>query len=317
MKKSKYIKIYSLLICWLAFALLSFNFSFAAEQKRIAVLPFKINAEKDLSFLQDGIYDMLSTRLYKEGQAEVLSRASVEEAMQSVAGDGAVTEKSARSIGTNLNADFVLFGSLTVLGDNVSIDAKMIDITGGKPTMTFFDQSQDLGAVITKINLIAADINAKMFGQTTVAAKQPAQAAQPAQPAQTETPPQKTEKTGIHAHPEKLLKEDGFITETQPGDSDSPFVMQGVARGSQQKFWKSANFKHLVNGVALGDVDGDGKIETVAITPDKVMIYRSEAGRFRKLQELSEGGKKSNQRGCGRYQPKRHLRDIRHQPQCR
>ena len=276
------------LLCLLILVTSNLQIAIAETPKRIAVLPFKINAEKDLSFLRDGIYDMLSTRLYKEGQAEVLSRASVEEAMQSVAGDGAVTETSARSIGNNLNADFVLFGSLTVLGDNVSIDAKMIDITGGKPTMTFFDQSQDLGAVITKINLIAADINAKMFGQTAVAAKQPAQAAQPAQ---AETPPKKTEKTGIHAHPEKLLKEDGFITETRPEDAGSPFVMQGVARGSQQKFWKSANFKHLLNGVALGDVDGDGKIETVAITPDKVMIYRSEAGRFRKLQELSEGGK--------------------------
>ena len=62
-----------------------------------------------------------------------------------------------------LNADFVLFGSLTVLGDSVSIDAKMVDITGGQPTMAFFDQSQDLGAVITKINQMAADINDKMF----------------------------------------------------------------------------------------------------------------------------------------------------------
>ena len=138
----------------------------AADVKRIALLPFKINAEKDLSFLQDGIFDMLSTRLAKEGRVEVISRAQVDAAMQSAAASGTVNEAAARSIGSRLNADFVLFGSLTVLGENVSIDAKMVDISGGQPTLTFFDQSRDLGAVITKINLMAADINAKVFDRT-------------------------------------------------------------------------------------------------------------------------------------------------------
>jgi len=70
--------------------------------------------------------------------------------------------------------------------------------------------------------------------------------------------------------------------------SDSLIVLSGKARESRQKFWKSANFKHLINGVALGDVDGDGKIETVAITPHAVIIYRFEAGRFRTIRKISE-----------------------------
>ncbi len=61
-------------------------------------------------------------------------------------------------------------------------------------------------------------------------------------------------------------------------------------RQSRQKFWKSASFKHVINGVSLGDVDGDGKIETVTVTPDTVIIYRSEAGRFHKVAEISAGG---------------------------
>jgi len=67
--------------------------------------------------------------------------------------------------------------------------------------------------------------------------------------------------------------------------------MSEETRQSRQKFWKSANFKHLINGVSLGDVDGDEKIETVTITPHSVIIYRSEAGRFQKLQEIPAGSK--------------------------
>ena len=266
-------------------ATIAFNFSStAAAPKRIALLPFKINSEKDLSFLKDGIFDMLSTRLAKEGRVEVISRARTDTAVQSVAGSERINEAVARDIGTRLNADFVLFGSLTVLGENVSIDAKMLDITGDKPTMTFYDQSQDLGAVITKINLIAADINDKMFGQIPVAAdKAPVPAAKP----------QKPPKDSIHAHPEKVLQDDGFIATGREGASEDMGIIGGTAQETQASFWKSASFKHLINGVAVGDVDGDAKNETVIAAPHTLTIFRSEGGPFRKIAEIEESNNKN------------------------
>jgi TolB-like protein len=276
-------RLYSIGLILIAFVFLNFYSATAATPKRIALLPFKINSEKDLSFLRDGIFDMLSTRLAKEGQVEVISRAKVEEAMQPVTGSGSVNETRARGIGTRLNADFVLFGSLTVLGDNVSIDAKMVDMTGGKPTMTFYDQSQNLGAVITKINLIAADINDRMFGRTPVAAaKAPVPVAKP----------QKTAKSDVHAHPEKVLQDDGFIT-SGGEDAEGLGIVPGAARETQASFWKSASFKYLINGVAVGDVDGDGKNETVTAAPHTVTIFRSERRAFRKLAEIEESSNKN------------------------
>jgi hypothetical protein len=141
-----------------------------------------------------------------------------------------------------------------------------------------------LGAVITKINLMAADINDKIFGRRTQTAAKAPPAVKP--------PPAK--KADIYAHPESVLKEDGFISQqtTDVGDSGSGILISEEARESQQKFWKSANFKHLINGVALGDVDGDGKIETVTITPHAVIIYRSESGRFGKIAEIGQSNNK-------------------------
>ena len=262
---------------------LSIHAGYSATPKRLALLPFKINSEKDLSFLRDGIFDMLSTRLAKEGQVEVISRAQVEAAMQPVTGSGSVNESKARDIGARLKADFVLFGSLTVLGNNVSIDAKMVDITGGQPTMTFYDQSQDLGAVITKINLIAADINDKMFGRTPVAAaKAPVPAAKP----------EKTAKSSLYAHPEKVLQDDGFIT--SGGESaEGVGIIRGAARETQASFWKSASFKHLINGVAVGDVDGDGQNETLIAAPHTVTIFRSAGGPFQKIAVIEESNNKN------------------------
>jgi TolB-like protein len=265
--------------------------SIAAEPQKIALLPFKINSDKDLTFLKDGIFDMLSSRLSKEGQVEVLSREQINAAVQAEAKSGSINEAKARKIGKRLDADYVLFGSLTVLGESVSIDAKMVDISGSRPTMSFFDQGQDLGAVIGKINMIAADINDKLFGRSQVAATDRTPATQPAAPApKPQVPkPQAPKKRDIHAHPEKVLQEDGFVTQDDGEGVATLGIDRGAGRESQPRFWKSASFKHLINGVALGDVDGDGQIETVTITPHDLLIYRSENRAFRKIAEFEEG----------------------------
>jgi TolB-like protein len=253
-----------------------------AAAKTVAIMPFKINAEKDMSFLRDGVYDMLSSRLYKEGEVEVLNRQTVEKALPATAGP--LTESAARELGRKLAADYVLFGSLTVLGNSISLDAKMVDAAGAKPTMSFFEQSEDAGGIIARINTMAADINEKMFGRTMAAAG-PAPAAAAAQPQAPQPAPEDS-----RANPEKMLKRSGFA-----GGSGSPFAAsEESAREFSPQFWKSAAYKLAFNGISLGDVDGDGKIETVLITADKVMVYRYEQQRFYPVSEYEPDSKGIN-----------------------
>ena len=79
------------------------------------------------------------------------------------------------------------------------------------------------------------------------------------------------------------------------GGSGSPFATsEESAREFSPQFWKSAAYKLAFNGIALGDVDGDGKTETVIITPDKVIVYRYEQQRFYQVTEYAEGSKGIN-----------------------
>ncbi len=276
----KYKNICFKLICLFALTTLSFNFSSAqSSPKRVALLPFKINAEKDMTFLQNGIFDMLTSRLSKEGEVVVIGRQEVESAVEAMGGLAAVNESSARKIGSQLNADHTLFGSLTVLGNSISIDAKMVDVTGNTPTTSFFEQSQDLGGVITKINGIAAQINTNVFDRQPQVARQAAPATQTPE---TDSAPKKDD---TQAHPEKLVKGHG----TEGGGS--PFITAtDEEQNTFQKFWRSASFKHLINGISMGDVDGDGKIETVVVTPNEVIVYRAESGKFYKAHEIEDSG---------------------------
>ncbi len=248
----------------------------AAAAKTVAIVPFKINAEKDMSYLRDGMVDMLSSRLHRAGEVEVLNRQAVEKALPP--GPASLTEETARDLARRLGADFVLFGSITALGNSISMDAKMVDASGGRPTLSFFEQSEDAGGIISKINAMATGINREMFGRAAAAPPAAGAAAPPTAAPQPAAPAAQT-------HPEKMFRQRGGMGGEEGGGSI--FSEEG-GRVLSPQFWKSASFKQLFNGIALGDVDGDGKIETLILTPDKILVFRYDQQRFHKVAEIAD-----------------------------
>jgi TolB-like protein len=238
---------------------------------RIAVTPFTLNAPEDMQYLKTGIQDMLESRLSQDEKVMVVNDEETAQAMQGI--EEPIDENEAREIGKRVGADVVLIGSLTVFGSSASLDARLVDVTGAQPTRSFSQQSQTIDDLVPKINALAADIG-------TIIVSAPAVAAQTAPAYPTPAPDDDSRK-----HPEKITEE---TTDSQSPTSAG--IAGAVATGAADEFWKSRRFKILMNGIALGDVDGDGKTETVIITPDKVMIYRVESGKLFKIDEFETGG---------------------------
>lgn len=253
MKTTCYTILRSFFIVFAFLAIVFGSMAFATGKPLyIAVVPFKINAEKDLTFLKDGIIDMFSSRLSWEEKVKVVSRQETTKVLEAV--DSPLNESKAQKIGVELGADYVLFGSLTVFGNSVSIDAKVVDVSRNKPSLAFFNQIKGIEEVIPEVNLIASDINEKVFGRIV--------------------PSQK-------------------VQESQKEAPSSAFITTQGARDHTGQFWKSRNFKYLINGMALGDIDDDGRIETVIITPNAVHIYRYEKNRLVKTKEIPESRNKN------------------------
>jgi len=234
-----------------------------ANPQRVAVVPFQINAATDMSFLQNGITDMLESRLAWEEKVELIPRKLIEAQTH----QGRLNVEQARQIGAAMGADYILFGSVTILGENVSLDAKMADVTGTKATHFFSHQGKGMDDVIPKIDQFAAEINAKIFGRdvrrTETAATQPSQA---------------KPEYDIHAHPEKLIE--GGFGSLDKNTPNTGFIMMQDGRKTGPQFWKSRDIRDVITGLDLGDVDGDGKIETVIVTHQQIHIYKYEEGRF-------------------------------------
>lgn len=263
-----------------------------AAPTRVAILPFEINAEKDLSYLQQGILDMLSSRLAWRDKVEVIDKAEVKQAMDTAAGfEG---ESRALLIGGKLKADYVLFGSLTVFGDSVSIDARMVDVSGQRDPLPFFVQTRSTSEVIPQINQFATDINQSVFGRTvsrpTVAAASPSGAA-PAASGQPQSQPYDP-----RMHPEKLLRsgiqEDYQGAVAGQGVAPNPaFVATGAGLGAGRDvggFWKSRSFREQITGIAVADVDNDGSNDMVVVTEKQVSIHKMQDGQLIQAAEVAQ-----------------------------
>jgi hypothetical protein len=138
--------------------------------------------------------------------------------------------------------------------------------------------------VIPGINQFASEINEKEFGR--VMETRPAVSAAGPSSAQTEQP-----QTDSRAHPDKLVVRGiagGELQGSQKAAPGSAFITTEMAGSQSAKFWKSRSIKQRITGMAIGDIDGDGKNETVFTTEHTVEAYRYDNQRFRKLNTLAE-----------------------------
>jgi TolB-like protein len=135
---------------------------------KVAILPFVINSQENLDYLREGIYDILASRITVEGRIEVIDRSMVERALYEER-PTRLDEGTAIKIGTRAGADYVVLGSLTKVGDYISLDARLLNITEDKPPLSAFTQHKGLDDVMVKIGEFAQEIGAKILGRRVTA----------------------------------------------------------------------------------------------------------------------------------------------------
>ncbi len=266
MKPSKLIKKVGLfLTALLILTVLIVNIGVCAgPPKKVAIFPFTMNSSQDLVFLQNGLFSMLYSRLSDPGKVDVLDREAVDQYLESSATKGSLNESQARIIGANMGADYIIFGSLTYLGEGASLDASMVDITGKGITLFFCEQSKNLGGVVSLVNSFAGDINQKVFHRVTnnkLSAKPVPKAPESSVPLQ---------QAGG-----KAVVGGGLMA-----------IQQGYQQGEQQGFSTHLNFQGVIGAMAVGDLNKDGRVQVVTATDSDLFIHQLEGNRLVQMEKL-------------------------------
>ena len=114
-----------MLICALVlFPLFASPLLFAEDQKRIILLPFQVHSRENVVNLQKSVFNQLAAQLRMQRNAQLIERDSFPADREGKSLDDAY----GFAAGQEVNADFVIMGAVTELGDNLSVDVRIMDI---------------------------------------------------------------------------------------------------------------------------------------------------------------------------------------------
>ncbi|HYA43020.1 MAG TPA: FG-GAP-like repeat-containing protein [Syntrophobacteraceae bacterium] len=223
---------------------------------KLVILPFTMSTPASLGYLQSGIRDMLSSRLAWQSKVQVVD---TPEAYKTAFAAKAIGQNEALRIAASLKADYILYGSITSAGQSVSIEAKMVPVSGKTEPVSFYVQTTTLDDILPQVNLFAQRINQKISGKPE---EKPQAASAEAEALATRDP--------------ELLIPGAIASGDRIAYINPSFVEAASDPLKSPGYWQSRDFQGGILGMDLGDVDGDGKDEIVVMQTRKLTVYKKE-----------------------------------------
>lgn len=132
---------------------------YALETADVLVLPFEVNAKKELSYLKTQIPQVIKNHLKEDGAVilepdsdMVLSRA-----------EEAKNTEEIRKIGLDTGAQYVIWGSITLVGQHFSIDAKLIESIRNELPKVFSHEGEGIENLSGSLKELSRDLGMKIF----------------------------------------------------------------------------------------------------------------------------------------------------------
>jgi TolB-like protein len=252
--------------------------AWAKDKNVVAVLPFVVHSAENIDYLRRGIGDMLASRISVNEKIEVVGRDAVLAALKEDGGKEP-SLSDVYGLGQKLKADFVVWGSITKIGNSLSIDGKLVDIASNKSAEGFVAQTQNMDEVIPKINDFARRIVVHIAGEVPQTAL-PSPTTREIIVSRRPATPQSAREAEIISGMRSNRK--GTFTSTI-----NPDFINAAQPLNRETFWKSKQFPTEFRGMDIGDVNGDGLNETVVIDPHTVFIYQKKGGEFNLIQQIT------------------------------
>ena len=216
---------------------------------KVAILPFIIHSQENLDYLREGINDILTSRITVEGRIIVVERTVVEKILYEMR-PMRLDEAVAKQVGTRAGADYVVLGSITKIGNYISLDARLISITEEKPPLGVYTQHKGIDDVMTKIGDFAQDIGFRIIGRRAMTAR-------PSDPR--------------------------YPSIIQPGRDIGRVGPEGL------EFKKSQTFNFEIKGLDIGDVDGDKKNEIVVMDNHNIYVFKYDGDKLSLFRKIETG----------------------------
>ncbi len=157
----------SFLLVWLAVA--AGGPALAQEQlvfKKVVVFPFSVTSKEPLNLLGEKVSQEINERLKADGFTPVSQEDLHKELSQL---KEPLNDEQAQAIGRKLGADMAIWGTLLKVGDILSLEGHVLDLSGRKGATTLKLQGTGLHALSGLSRQMAQELSLKILGKERVA----------------------------------------------------------------------------------------------------------------------------------------------------
>jgi TolB-like protein len=260
---------------------------------KVAILPFMIHSQENLDYLREGINDILTSRITVEQRVVVIERSIVERALYEEK-PMRLDETAATKIGMRIGADYIVLGSITKIGEYISLDARLISIAEEKPPVTVYTQQKGIDDVMVKIGDFAQDIGNKILGRRAMAGRP----GEPGYPSRGMIERFDRESVDFKRSQTFGFEIKGLAIGDVDGDKKNELVMMDTHNlyvfkydkdklSLLQKIETGSEYNFLTLDVADVNRNGVAEIIVTAVVEDNLrsFILEYEEGKFRKITE--------------------------------
>jgi hypothetical protein len=214
----------------------------AADVKTYAVAPFAVHGPEKYQYLSQGAQSMLESRLNWPGHLAPVDKGKVTARLAKAPASDAEAKKALSDIGV----DYLAYGSLTVSGEQASVDITVLGRDGKKWPKNF---SAKLADLIPAMERAAQSLNNEIFQRPTAAGGGSGQTINQMNPDFVVN--QTSENQKVFLNPAFRYA----------GPSDTPGV------------WRSQSIPIVSSGIAIDDVSGTGKNDVVILAKDSIEVF--------------------------------------------
>jgi outer membrane protein insertion porin family len=158
-------KIMILTMVFLMFSAMTLLGVSAAAEGKTALLPFTIYSQENLGYLQKNILETLSNNLAKQKIPLIPLAQSQNWIGKNIPGDWG----ELRAIGKEMGADWIVFGSLTKLGQRISLNGNLLETRTEASPLTFALTEEGLENIPRLLERFSRELALRILGQEKIA----------------------------------------------------------------------------------------------------------------------------------------------------
>jgi len=264
---------------FLLFLIFSLPLPAYASTKTVVLFPLALYADKSKAYLGQGIKSMLISRI-SWGDIEIIPDEKYILLLDEKEKEGIVAKERAEQLARDLQADYVIFGSITTISGSYSLDLSFVEVEKDGSRLTTISKAVNEDQLIPQLSDVAYQLRALIQGKEIIPAKQTA--GEPSKETAGKPGKKVAEKAAVLPKPRTTK---GIFSPIESDKQGPKAIEKGLLFKPTREYQGFKPTGKISIGMSvmafdMGDLDAKAGAELLVLGRKKLLLYATQGASF-------------------------------------